>query len=164
MPEHPVHCKTDIKDDSAGIYLDVIWDENIHPFPQPALPDEKITQTTENDTKPEGLRKNLHPFELPAIPKEEEHTEENTIYDQLDYWPIGQWPKFRRSWRERLNPLHLRNKTILIIVLVAVSSILVATTFITKSFIEQSTQNDGKSKRLAFIIFIGKLKFLSTFI
>ncbi len=148
MPEHPIHCKTDDKDESARIYLDVIWDKNIHPFPQPPLPEEKITETTENHTKCGGLRKDLHPFELPAIPNNEEPTEENTIYDQLDYWPIGQWPKFRKSWKERLNPLQLRNKTIFVIVLIAVSSIIVATTFITRFLVKQNTQNEDNCPTL----------------
>ncbi len=132
MPEPPVHCKTDDKDESAGIYLDVIWDKNVHPFPPPPLPESG------------GLRRNMHPFELPAIPKEEDPADENIIYDQPDYWPIGQWPKFRRSWKERFNPLHLRNKTILVIVLIAASSFGVAIIFISRSFIMQTAQNDGK--------------------
>ncbi len=134
-----------VKNESEGaypVYINIVRDKDGHPFPQPSLPDKEITENTKNDTK----CKNQHPFELPAIPEEKDPTApaENSIYDQLDYWPIGQWPKFRQSWKERLNPLQLRNKTIFIILLLALCTIVAAVTLICIFFIAPNTHTAGK--------------------
>ena len=136
----PCPIATIHKNDENG-YIDVIRDRNQHPFPQPPLPTEQINPNKNG----EGIRnKNQRPIELPAIPKKETTTEENIVYDQVDYWPIGQWPNFRRSWPDRLNPLQLRNKTILIIIALVLSAIIVVViTLISRFVMIQETPSEG---------------------
>ncbi len=97
---------------------------------------DKLEQpSTSNDT-PDYLEiifdSNLHPFPLPPLPEEEAQTgEENikTVYDVLpDCW-FREWPDVKPSinW----NPLNLRNKTICILISIAVLSICLGIIFIT---------------------------------
>ena len=151
-------------------YMEVIWDKDLHPYPQPPLPKENPTiseqePSTSSDGKPilperkrnvgkgtSNIKEGscIHNI-LPAIP---EHVEgevaqnENTTYASFDeLWdlPMPEYPKIKRELRFQINwnPLGLRRKTIccLVIFATAIASIIGMTIVI---FLLTAKLNEGK--------------------
>ena len=103
------------------IYLEVLPDGNLQPFPHnPA----KQEINKRNVKIYEGLQKDCHPFPLPPLPKEA-------------------WPEYKKTICERLNPLQLRNKTIFMIVIVAVIIILSVAIVISRFILIENDENEG---------------------